>query len=168
MMCNRTVVPLVKVGMAQFRVGTAPLTMMTLALGSCVGLVLYDPLERIGALAHAMHPRRRGARCDGNRAKFVDSAIRAMLERMIRYGAKRGRITAKIFGGARMFDHVTGSPGVLQIGEKNVAMAREELQRLGIPILAECVGGTKGRTILFDVFTGSVRVRDAFDNEEIY
>jgi chemotaxis protein CheD len=165
---NQTVGPLVKVGMAQFRVGAAPLRIITMALGSCLGLVLYDPEACIGALAHAMHPRRDRVRSNEDTAKFVDSVIGAMLERMLKLGARRELITAKIFGGARMFDHVAGSPGVLQIGEKNVVTAREELKRLGIPILAECVGGTKGRTILFDVSDGSVRVRDALDNEEMY
>jgi chemotaxis protein CheD len=160
--------PLVKIGMAQFRIGAAPMKMMTMALGSCLGVVLYDATARIGGLGHAMHPHRRNVKSNANRAKFVDSLIGLMIDRMARNGARRERLTAKIFGGARMFDHVKGNRSVLQIGEKNVIAAREELRFRGICIVAECVGGSKGRSILFDVADGSVSVRDAFDNEETY
>lgn len=168
MTCSETSGPLVKVGMAQFRVGTAPIKMMTMALGSCLGLVLYEAEAHIGAMAHAMHPRRANVKSNANRAKFVDSAIWLMVNRMIKHGANRDRITAKIFGGAKMFDYFTGSRGVLQIGEKNLIAAREELKHFGIPIIAECVGGSRGRTIVFDVTDGSVLVRDAYGNEERY
>jgi chemotaxis protein CheD len=154
--------------MAQFRVGEAPMKMMTMALGSCLGVVLYDAAVSVGGLGHAMHPRRCAVKVNTNRAKFVDSLITLMVDRMVRCGAHRERVAAKIFGGAKMFDHVTGSRNVLQIGEKNVIAAREELRYLGIPIIAECVGGSMGRTIMFDVSDGSVCVRDAYNYEEIY
>ena len=141
--------------------------METMALGSCLGIVLYDTENRIGGLAHVMHPKRELVRNNANRAKFVDSAIRLMLDRMVRRGACRGRIVAKIFGGARMFEEVVGSKGVIQIGEENIAVARAELRALGIPIAGGSVGGARGRTILFDVSDGSVRVRDAYNREEI-
>lgn len=160
--------PLVKVGMAQFRVGMAPIQMMTMALGSCLALVLYDDERCIGGLAHAMHPLRSGVKSNANRAKFVDSAIALMIDRMVKRGARREFLTAKIFGGARMFDHVRGDRGVLQIGDKNIMAARKELQHRGIPIIAECVGGSKGRSILFDVSDGTVYVNDAYENGEIY
>jgi chemotaxis protein CheD len=168
MSCNGRKGPLVKVGMAQLRVGSAPMKMLTMALGSCLALVLYDEGSRVGGLAHAMHPWRSGVKSNANRAKFVDSAITLMVDRMAKRGAQKERLIAKIFGGAKMFDHVKGSRCVLQIGERNVAAARTELRRIGIPIVAECVGGSKGRTILFDVSSGTVIVKDAYDNEEIF
>lgn len=168
MVCIERSGPLVKVGMAQLRVGAAPMEMMTMALGSCLGLVLYDEEVRIGGLAHAMHPLRNNVKSNANRAKFVDSAISLMVDRMVKRGARKERLMAKIFGGARMFDHVRGDRGVLQIGEKNIVAARKELQHIGIPIIAECVGGSRGRTIIFNVSDGTVRVKDAYDNEEIY
>ena len=168
MTCMREKGPLVKVGMAQFRVAAAPMKLMTMALGSCLGLVLYDEDTRIGGLAHAMHPRRRNVKSNANRAKFVDSAIGLMVDRMVKRGARKECLTAKLFGGATMFNNMEGTRGVLQIGEKNIAEARRELQHHGIPIIAECVGGSRGRTILFNVSDGSVRVRDVYDIEEIY
>ena len=159
---------MIMVGVAQFRVGHSPAKMTTMALGSCLGIVLYDATNRIGALAHAMHPRRDRVKNNANRAKFVDSVILLALERMSQWGAQRGRIVAKLFGGARMFDSFAGCRGLLQIGGENIAAAREVLGELGIPIVAECVGGSTGRTIVFDVSDGSVRVRDVTNTEEIY
>jgi len=158
----------VKVDVAQFHVGQAPMRMMTMALGSCLGIVLYDASAGIGALAHAMHPRRERVKNNANRAKFVDTVIPAMTERMLQWGARRERIVAKIFGGARMFDAYKGSQGVLQIGEENIAAGREILAELAIPIAAESVGGASGRTITFNVSDGSVLVRYVNGTEETY
>mgnify|MGYP001767069268 CR=1 FL=1 len=168
MAVERATERVVKVGVAQFRVGQAPVRMMTLALGSCLGIVLFDPSTGTGALAHAMHPRRQRVKNNMNRAKFVDAVVPLLVERMIRWGARREKIVAKIFGGACMFDGIGGGQGVLQIGDQNIAAAREVLAETGIPLVAECVGGRTGRTITFDVSDGSVRVRDVENNEEIY
>ncbi|MBN2069975.1 MAG: chemotaxis protein CheD [Candidatus Krumholzibacteriota bacterium] len=159
---------IIKVGMAQFRIGVAPMRMYTMALGSCVGIVLHDPVERMGSLAHVMHPNRDKVKNNENPAKFVDSAIEIMVTRMIKCGAQKNRMTAKLFGGAQMFKHVIGSRGVIQVGLENIRTARENLKSAGIPVIAECVGGTTGRTILFTISDGNVYVRDAHDNEEIY
>jgi chemotaxis protein CheD len=156
----------VKVDMAQFRVGESPMRIMTMALGSCLGIVLYDPQARIGGLAHAMHPRRTRVKNNMNRAKFVDSVIPLLVERMLQWGARRDKIVAKIFGGARMFDGFDGCRGLLQIGDENIAAAREVLAQLGIPLVAECVGGASGRTIILDVSDGSVLVRHMDSTEE--
>ena len=158
----------VKVGVAQFRVGQAPIKMMTMALGSCLGIVLFDASARVGALAHAMHPRRERVKNNANKAKFVDTVIPLLIDRMVRQGARRERIVAKIFGGARMFDSYAGCRGLLQIGDENVVSAREELHERAIPIIAECVGGSNGRTIVFDLSNGNVVVRDMNSTEEVY
>lgn len=158
----------VVVGVAQFRLGQAPAKLTTMALGSCLGIVLYDASTKIGALAHAMHPRQARVKNNMNRAKFVDTVIPAIVGRMIRWGARREKIVAKIFGGARMFDSFSGCPGVLQIGDENIIAAREACEKLGIPIAAECVGGSSGRTIVLDVSDGSVMVRRTDSSEEIY
>jgi len=156
----------VKVGIAQFRVARAPVKMMTMALGSCLGIVLFDASARVGALAHAMHPRRERVKNNANQAKFVDTVIPLLIDRMVRLGAQRDRIVAKLFGGAKMFDSYAGCRGLLQIGDDNVAAARVELNERGIPIVAECVGGSNGRTIVFDLSNGLVSVRDSSNAEE--
>ncbi len=115
-----------------------------------------------------MHPNRDKVKNNLNRAKFVDTAIELMVAKILKEGARKERLWAKIFGGARMFQHVTGSQGVIQIGDANVAATREQLTKRGIPIVAESVGGTMGRTIMFDVSDGSVLMKDSLNNEEIF
>jgi chemotaxis protein CheD len=168
MIYEQGTVPLVRIGLAEYRVGNAPMRMMTMALGSCLGIVLYDGEARIGALAHVMHPSRQNVKSNHNKAKFVDTAIELMLKSMIKRGAKKERITAKIFGGAKMFGRVVNERGVLQIGDKNIAAARAELGSRGIPIVAESVGGSKGRTITFDVSDGSVLMVDAYNSRGLF
>ena len=158
----------VTVGVAQFRVGSAPLALMTMALGSCLGIVLFDASTKIGALVHVMHPWRSRVKNNANRAKFVDTAIPLVVAQMVDRGARREAIVAKLFGGARMFESVAASRGVLQIGDENIAAAREQLGLHGIPIVAECVGGTRGRTIVFDTNDGSVVVKGIEAPEEKY
>ncbi|MBN2184500.1 MAG: chemotaxis protein CheD [Candidatus Krumholzibacteriota bacterium] len=167
MVCDSGTGLIVKVGMAQFRIGVAPMRMYTMALGSCVGIVIHDRVEQMGSLAHVMHPSRDKVKNNSNPAKFVDSAIEHMVTRMVRCGANRKRFTAKLFGGAQMFKHITGSNGLIQVGLKNIEAARETLKSYDIPVIAESVGGTTGKTILFRIDNGSVYVCDAFDNEEI-
>jgi chemotaxis protein CheD len=157
---------LIKVGMAQFKVSMAPASMMTFALGSCVGIVFYDPVSKIGGLAHVMHPSSEKVQNNLNRAKFVDTAVELMLSRMAKKGAQRSRIEAKIFGGARMFQTISASPGVMQIGEENVKATKRELAARNIPIVAESTGGEKGRTVFFDVTSGKVTVKDAQGKQE--
>ena len=140
--------------------------MTTMALGSCLGIVLYDGEAAVGAMAHVMHPRRERVKNNANRAKFVDTAVSLMLDRMEKRGAARRRVVAKIFGGARMFVRDQDRRSHLQIGESNVLAAREEFARIGIPIVAERTGGNRGRTIVFDVSDGSVTVRDATGAKE--
>lgn len=165
---SRIAGPTVKIGLAEFRIAKAPMIMVTMALGSCLGISLYDEVAKIGGLAHVMHPKRGLVKNNVNKAKFVDTAIMLMVERMVQRGARRDRIVAKLFGGARMFANYKGIPGVLQIGEKNILAARERLNELEIPIAAECVGGDRGRTICFDVSSGSVLVRDAEGGEIVF
>jgi chemotaxis protein CheD len=159
---------MIKVGMAQFRVAAAPARMMTFALGSCVGIVLYDPVAKIGGLAHVMHPDSRRVRNNVNKAKFVDTAVELMLSRMAKKGAMRSRIEAKVFGGAKMFHSLNTGPGVMQIGEENVNATRDELAKRNIPIVAESTGGTKGKTVHFDVTSGRVTIKDAHNKQEKY
>ncbi len=155
-------------GLAEYRIGKAPERLMTMALGSCLGIILYDGKIRLGAMAHVMHPRRDSVKNNRNMAKFVDTAIALMLGKMVREGANLKGTVAKLFGGAEMFGDVKGCRGVIQIGSANVKAARAELNALRIPIVSECVGGNRGRTIVLDTTDGSVLVQDAYCNEEIY
>ncbi len=142
------------VGIGEYRVVKSPAVLVSLGLGSCVGVALYDPERKIGGLAHIMLPSSNGAGKITNPGKYADRAIRLMLEEMLSYGASRSRIVAKIAGGATMFKNCKNS-----IGERNVESVREILKKEGIKIVGEDTGKNYGRSIEFDVETGLLHVR---------
>jgi len=135
-----------KVGMADLQVSRHPGILTTLGLGSCVGIALYDKVNKIIGLAHVMLPSSQQARNNSNVAKFADTAIDKLVEEMVKIGASKERIVAKLAGGAQMFAFENSSE-MMRIGFRNVVSSREKLKELKIPIVAEDTGGNYGRTI---------------------
>lgn len=140
--------------------GENPFRLVTRALGSCLGITLYNPLKKLGAMAHPMLPDIERARTNANPSRYVNYTIRKMVEDLEKAGSARSRLVAKLFGGARMFAFIS-SDSLLNVGEKNIAMAREVFNELNIKISAEEVGGTFGRTIELNLETGKVVVDTA-------
>lgn len=130
----------------------------TVGLGSCVAIVLHDPEAQVGGLAHVLLPSDSMARDRGNRAKFPSTAVPLLLEQMRPLGAIDRRITARLVGGASMFNSLLPSGG-LQIGERNVLACRVALAAARIPVLAEDVGGGHGRSVYFRTGDGVLQVR---------
>jgi chemotaxis protein CheD len=155
------------VGMAEFKVASAPAVLTSIGLGSCVAIVLYDNLKKIGGLAHIMLPKEKEAKDTSNPAKFVDSAIELMLKEMERKGADKKNIKAKIFGGANMFPNIYHNP-LTKVGERNIVAVKEELKKRKIRIVAEEVGGNAGRTVMFDTSNGKVTVKNTKGEEKVY
>lgn len=151
------------VGMSQFKVATRPDKIETQALGSCVGIVLFDQSSGIGGIAHAMLPDVNDAKeaSRGSPGKFVNSAIPALLEEMIKKGANRALIKAKIAGGANMFPDISRGSNP-HVGMRNVEAAKAMLKELKIPLVADETGGVYGRTIILDTITGLLYVRSVF------
>ncbi len=156
---------IINVGMADFKTARQPDVLMTAGLGSCVGVCIHDPALKVGGLAHIMLPNA-GGNGEINKAKYADTAIAIMLEDILRLGANRTRLRAKMAGGAQMFSF-PGKPPVLKIGDRNAEAVEQELKRLGIPLLAADVGGSFGRTIHFDVASGDLRVRTINHGEKV-
>lgn len=155
------------VRVADFSAGGPDHILITLGLGSCVAIVLYDATTKVGGLAHILLPSQSlGRRQTENAAKFPQTAIPALLGDMGGLGAERGRITARLIGGASMFANLA-PPGSMQMGERNVVATREVLNRHGIPITAESVGGDFGRSVHFTVADGRIRVRSVAHGEQI-
>lgn len=146
------------VGMAALDCSKAPGVLTTLGLGSCVGIVLYDNINKIGGLAHAMLPDSKTITNNSNKAKFVDTSIEEMLDKMRKLGANKAHIRAKLVGGAQMFA-IIGNNEKMKIGERNVDAAITSLKKLGIPLLSKEVGKDYGRTIEFYTLTGDVLVK---------
>lgn len=149
---------LIKVGMADYKIGREPASIISYGLGSCVGIALYDAIIKIGGLAHIMLPDSTQARSTENLAKFADTAIPLMLEDMIRAGAVRSRITAKIAGGAQMFTF-TNTTDIMRVGQRNAESVKMVLKKLGLRLIAEDTGGNYGRTVELKLDSGIYRIK---------
>ncbi len=150
-----------RVGIADWKICCEPCDLITLGLGSCVGIALWDSEAAIGGLAHIMLPDSTQF-SDKNRtnpAKFADLAIPLMWEEMYKNGARLKRIRAKIAGGAQMFLFPDKRGSVLNIGERNVVKVKSILKKLGIRISGEDTGGNFGRTMIFKTVNGEVYIR---------
>ncbi len=156
---------IIKVGMAAFNIATAPASLVTIGLGSCVGVCLWDSAKKIGGLVHIMLPDSTQARNVTNKAKYADTGIALLVEEMIKKGTTSSRLTAKIAGGAQMFNF-PGSTSVIRIGERNIEAVRMCLKRLNIRILAEEVGGSCGRTIEFFTVDGLLHIKTINQGEK--
>jgi chemotaxis protein CheD len=148
----------VKVGMADMNVCASPDSIITLGLGSCVGLVLYDPSTKICGMVHVMLPDSKSIGVGNNLAKFADTGVEELLKMVVKKGAKKERLVAKMAGGAQMFSVNKDSP-MLRVGERNVAAVKEELKKLGIRLIAEDTGENFGRTVIFYPETGEYLIR---------
>ena len=150
---------IIKVGMADLKTCVSPNGITTLGLGSCVGIAIRDPANKIGGLAHVMLPDSKSIKgSQMNIAKFADTGIVELVKQMEKLGAQRSRMVAKIAGGANMFNfHGTSSFG--QVGERNVEATKVKLGELRIPILAEDTGKNFGRTVIFYPETGDYIIR---------
>jgi len=148
----------IRVKVADCAVARDEQTLITIGLGSCVAIVLYDARARVGGLAHTLLPDESMARDRSNPAKFPASAVALLLAEMTRLGADARRVRAKLVGGASMFSSLLPK-GSINIGDRNITAARQALGRNGVPIDAEDVGSDHGRSVHFHVADGRVEVR---------
>ena len=145
------------VRVADLRIGVGDDTLVTVGLGSCVAILLYDAEARVGGMAHILLPSPALSRQDGNPAKFPQSAVPRLIELMAADGARVQRMTARLAGGASMFSSLA-PPGTIQMGERNLVAARQVLSSYGVPLVGEAVGGDFGRTVRLRVCDGRVEV----------
>lgn len=145
---------LIVVGISDQQIAAPPDTLITYALGSCVGICLCDSLRQFGGLSHVLLPEAFNANSGKDIFKFADTAIAELVRRLERRGCARSRLTAKIAGGANMFA-TTGA----SIGERNVETVKRELHKLRIRLVGEDVGLNYGRTVEFNPKDGSMTVK---------
>ncbi len=158
---------IIKVGMADLKTCKAPDGVITLGLGSCVGIALRDPVTQIGGLVHIMLPDSTAMR--GNNSvleKFADTGIDELIRQMVAMGANRNRLVAKIAGGATMFQ-VQSRNDMMKIGERNVEATIKKLNALNIKILAQDTGENYGRTVTFFPETGEFHIRAVGKSQKI-
>ncbi|WP_181348714.1 chemotaxis protein CheD [Thalassobacillus sp. CUG 92003] len=150
---------IIKVGIAEWDIVKAPNLIRTSGLGSCVGVVLYDDRQGMAGLAHIMLPDSAMAKHDPFPVgKYADTAVMELYRQMVQQGAGKYNVKAKLAGGAQMFQFQAAND-MMRIGSRNINAIREQLQTLRIPIVAEDIGGTKGRTIEFDPGTMRLNIR---------
>ncbi len=141
----------------EHRVGKEEGVLSVLGLGSCVAVVLYDEAVRVGGMAHVLLPDPTCSSDPEKRWRFAATAVPDLLAELESAGADRRRITARLVGGACMFQDLM-PPGKTHIGEKNVEAARTALALDGVPVVAEEVGGDNGRSLHFNLKDGRIRV----------
>ena len=145
------------VRVADLQVGHAGDELLTIGLGSCVAIVLYDATARVGGLAHVLLPSPALTRTSDRAGKVPQTAVPELLVRMAALGARTTHITARLAGGASMFASLT-APGTIQMGERNVVASRQVLSQHGLRITAEAVGGDFGRTVRLWTTDGRVEI----------
>ena len=127
--------------------------LITYALGSCVGICLYDQVKQVSGLAHILLPESFRSGNKNEVYKFADTAIEALVNSMEKQGGSGNRLVAKIAGGASMFVN-----SIMNIGERNVEVVKRELLRLNIKLVAEDTGANYGRTVKFSADDGKMTV----------
>jgi Chemotaxis protein; stimulates methylation of MCP proteins len=149
------------IGIGELAVERNPAVIITLGLGSCVGVCMRDPVAKVGGMAHVMLPDS-GGRDVQLPGKYADNAIAALIERLLSLGGSKSRLEAKIAGGASMFE----SSG-MNVGARNVEAVRYWLKYHQVPLKAEDVGGNRARSIEYNIETGKLLVRKVGGGETI-
>lgn len=155
-----------RIGISEYRVARAPAVLVAYGLGSCLGIILDDRKNCVGGMAHTLLPASRPESPEARQAKYVDTAIQALVDELLQLGAGRENLTARLVGGANMFAS-SYTPNTDGIGTRNLLVARATLQNMNIPLQAEDVGGSHGRTVEFDLATGKVLVRSVHGEDRI-
>ena len=151
----------IHVGMADLVVSKHPATLVTLGLGSCIGLVIYDTASKVAGMVHIMLPDSREGKNLPKPGKFADTAVPLLLDELAKLGAgNRAQLKAKMAGGAQMF----AMPGktdnaIFAVGNRNIEATTKMLAVAGIKIIASDTGGSKGRTIEFSTETMKLIVK---------
>jgi len=148
-----------KVGIGDMKFARGDGQIITYALGSCIGITMYDPAIRLGGLLHIMLPSRTDPK-DPKVFKYADSGIQEMIRKLSAFGMLKSRTIVKIAGGAKMFE-IQGNSSFGNIGERNAAMVKKLLMEERMRITASDTGGSYARTMLINIANGDVIVRTA-------
>ena len=147
----------ITVGISDWKICGTEDTLITYALGSCIGTCIYDKAAGLAGMSHIMLPDSTTMRDSTvNRMKFADTALPDMVKEMVKRGASIQRMQAKIAGGAVMFPTKNQS---FNIGENNIKAVKKALAALKIPIIADDTGLNFGRTVYFNGSDGRMIVR---------
>lgn len=146
------------VGISDMKVSNNPDdVLITYSLGSCIGLVIWDPVAKVGGLLHYMLP---DSSLDKEKAElkpfmFADTGIPRLFKETYKFGGNKNRMVVKVFGGSQIMD----SSGIFNIGKRNYTILRKIFWKNKIMIAKEDVGGVSNRTVSIEVGTGLIRLK---------
>ena len=148
---------MINIGISDLNIARPPHILATHALGSCIGICLRDKTQAIGGLAHIMLPSSKEAtRAADNPRRYADTGIAELVAMLKREGVNPANLTAKIAGGAMMFQSQITA---FNIGARNITAVKQVLAYFKIPIIAEDTGLNYGRTVFFDVASNVMQVK---------
>lgn len=129
-------------------------TLITYSLGSCIGLMIYDPVARVGGMLHYMLPEAAVSpqKAEANPAMFCDTGVPRLFRAAYELGATKQRMVVKVAGGSQLLDE----KGTFNIGKRNYVALRKIFWKNGVLIAAEDVGGAISRTVRLNIATGEV------------
>lgn len=132
-------------------------TLITYSLGSCIGVVIWDPMVKVGGLLHYMLPDSRldQARAQKKPFMFADTGIPALFKECYSLGAVKGRLIVKVVGGSQILDPT----GLFSIGKRNYLILNKLFDKNHITIAAEDIGGSVNRTVSLEIGTGRVHLK---------
>ena len=139
--------------------------LVTLGLGSCVCVAIYDSTRSIAGMVHVVQPNSTSNRGNGSLGRFADTAIPALLDQMAAAGADMRRLRVGLAGGAEIFSFVGQQGGLIKVAQNNIAAVGEALKTVRLPVLASDLGGRHGRTVRLFVDDGRVSIRSAGQDE---
>ena len=155
---------LINVGVAQAKNASSPAVLRTI-LGSCVAICIYERMKKIGGLVHILLPTSQDPAV--NPEKYADSGISLLVKKLLKEGANKDFISAKIAGGASMFKFESNI-ALGKIGERNIEETKATLKKFGISLVAEDVGGNNGRVVDFFLEDGRMKVKAAGEEKYYY
>lgn len=148
----------INVGLGEMAVSKDPDdVLVAYGLGSCLGISMYDPVNQVSGLLHAVLPENSNG-ISPSALKFVDSGIEGLLESMIKKGANQNKLIIRMAGGANVL-MTSGLKNAFDIGARNIDAAHRTFKRLNLHLLKEDVGGNMGRTVHLYVADGRMTVR---------
>lgn len=148
----------VRVGIADMKIVDNPNRVLTIGLGSCIGISLYDRRKKIAGLVHIMLPDSTKFREITNEMKYADLAVPMLLSKMKALGCEKRNIEGKIAGGAAMFQF-SDSKVISDVGKRNIEAVKSIMNTVGIPIVSTEVGGNRGRTMIVNSENGLVEIK---------
>ncbi|MBU1699776.1 MAG: chemotaxis protein CheD [Candidatus Eisenbacteria bacterium] len=148
------------ISVADMKVSATPgEELITYALGSCLGVAIYDPEAKIGGMLHVMLPQSSidKIKASENPYMFVDTGVRELFLACYKAGAEKSRLIVKVAGGAAI--HTSMGSDHFQIGKRNFIMLRKLLWKNGVMLNAHDVGGDYSRTMILNISTGELKIK---------